>query len=248
MRVRAAITAAILLPVLTASPAFAVADGSDVAPGQFGFTAKVAMTGIPRPGGNTYASFCSGSLVAPQWIITTGHCFHDANRDRVSGPVPYPTTVTLGLVDETKEKGVTRKVTQVLQAQPNDVALARLDSPVTEVTPLTVHELVPGVGQRLTLAGWGGHTAKDQAPSKKLQQGTVQISSVGTATATVHGVAPAATTSACAYDSGAPYFVPSGSGGQLVSVETNGPDCPHTGAETTSRVDVLAGWISANAK
>ncbi|MBB4687173.1 S1 family peptidase [Amycolatopsis jiangsuensis] len=254
MRVRAAITAATLLTALTTSttltagPALAVAGGSDVAPGQYGFTAKLAMTGIPRPDGSTYASFCSGALVAPGWIITTGHCFHDANRARVSGPVPYPTTVTLGLVDEAKEKGVTRKVTQVLQAGPNDVALAQLDSPVTEVTPLTVNKLVPGAGQRLTLAGWGSLTATNPTPSTKLQQGEVQISSVSATTATVHGVSPAASTSACAYDSGAPYFVPSGSGGQLISVETNGPDCPHTSPETTSRVDVLADWIAEHAK
>jgi secreted trypsin-like serine protease len=248
MRVRAAITAAALLPVLTAGPALAVAHGSDVAPGKFGFTAKIAMTGIPRPSGSAYSSFCSGALVSPGWILTTGHCFHDANHNRVSGPVPYPSTVTLGLVDEAKEKAVTRKVTQVLQAGPNDVALAKLDSPVTEVTPLTVNKLVPGTGQELTLAGWGSLTAAKPAPSTKLQQGTVKISTVGASTVTVHGVSPSADTSACAFDTGAPYFVAAGAGGQLISLENNGPDCPHTSTETTSRVDVLADWIAANAK
>ncbi|RJQ90683.1 S1 family peptidase [Amycolatopsis panacis] len=248
MRVRAAITAAAFLPILTAGPAFAVAHGSDVPAGQYGFAAKVTMTGIPSPNGGAYGSVCSGALVSPGWILTTGHCFHDAHRNRVSGPVPYPTTVTLGLVDEQKEKGVTRKVTQVLQAGPNDVALAKLDSPVTEVTPLTVNKLVPGTGQQLTLAGWGSLTATKPTPSTKLQQGTVKITTVGAATVTVHGVSPAADTSACAFDSGAPYFVPSGAGGQLISIETNGPDCPHTSTETTSRVDVLADWIAANAK
>ncbi|MFI5611258.1 S1 family peptidase [Amycolatopsis sp. NPDC051903] len=248
MRVRAALTAAVLLPLLTAAPALAVADGSDVAPGQFGFTAKLTMASIPRPDGSTYTSFCSGSLVAPQWILTTGHCFHDAQRNRVSGPVPYPTTVTLGLVDESKEQGVTLKGTQVLQSAENDVALLQLDSPVPGITPLTVNRLAPATGQRLTLAGWGSKTAKNPVPASKLQQGTVQISTVGSTTLGVRGVAPAATTSACVYDSGAPYFIPAGSGGQLVSVETTGPDCPHTTAETTSRVDVIADWIADRTK
>ncbi|MGW4482678.1 S1 family peptidase [Amycolatopsis sp. NPDC004368] len=248
MRVRAALTAAVLLPLLTAGPALAVADGSDVPAGQFGFTAKLTMASIPRPDGSTYTSFCSGALVSPTWLITTGHCFHDAQRNRVSGPVPYPTTVTLGLVDEAKEAGVTRKATQVLQSAENDVALVQLDSAVSGITPLTVNRVVPAAGQRLTLAGWGSHTAKNPVPSAKLQQGTVQISSVGSTTVAVHGVAPSPTTSACVYDSGAPYFVPSGSGGQLISVETTGPDCPHTSAETTSRVDVIADWIAARTK
>ena len=49
MRVRAAVTAAALLPILTTAPALAVANGSDVPAGQFRFTAKLAMANIPRP-------------------------------------------------------------------------------------------------------------------------------------------------------------------------------------------------------
>ncbi|WP_020663528.1 S1 family peptidase [Amycolatopsis benzoatilytica] len=244
MRLRAAVSAAVLLPILTAAPALAVANGSDVPAGQFGFAAKLTMTGIPLPSGSAYSSYCSAALIAPQWIITTGHCFHDANKNRVSGPVPYPTTVSLGLVDETKEKGVQRKVTQVLQAGPNDVALAQLDSPVTEVTPLAINSLVPGAGQRVTLAGWGSRTADNPVPSKQLQQGTMQVATVGATTIGIRGVAPQASTSACAYDTGAPYFAE----GKLISVENNGPDCPHTGAETTSRVDILAEWIAQHTK
>jgi hypothetical protein len=30
---------------------------------------------------------------------------------------------------------------------------------------------------------------------------------------------------------------------QLVSVESNGPDCPHNQVETTSRVDAIVLWI-----
>ncbi|MDT8910402.1 trypsin-like serine protease [Amycolatopsis sp. PS_44_ISF1] len=248
MRVRAAVSAAALLPLLTAAPALAVANGSDVPSGQFGFAAKLAMPSIPRPGGGTYASFCSGSLVAPQWILTNGHCFHDVNHNRVSGPVPYTTNVTLGLVDESKEKGVTRGVTDILQSSVNDTALAHLDRPATGVTPLTVNRLVPGTGQTLTLAGWGATTAKNPAPSGKLQQGTVQVANVAGTTIGVKGVSPAATTSACTYDAGAPYFVPSGAGGQLFAVEITGPDCPHTTPELTGRVDVIADWIADHTK
>src|SRR5881398_308625 len=120
MRLRALLAAAVLT-ITTASPALAVANGSDVPPGQFGFVAKLAMTKIPRPDGSTYSSYCTGTLIAPAWIITTGHCFHDAHRNRVSGKVPYPTTVTLGMVDEVTESGVARKATEVVQAAENDV-------------------------------------------------------------------------------------------------------------------------------
>ncbi|MEU3625386.1 esterase [Amycolatopsis coloradensis] len=246
MRLRALLAAAVLT-ILTAPAAFAapdVAHGSAVPPGQFGFVAKIAMTKIPRPDGSTYSSYCTGALVSPGWVVTTGHCFHDAHRKRVSGKMPYPTTVTLGLVDEATESGVARKAIEVRQAKENDVALLKLDTPVSMVTPLTVNRVLPAVGQQLTLAGWGSLTATNPAPATRMQQGTVQVATVAPTTVGVRGAGPAITTSACTYDSGAPYFVPGGKSGALVSLETTGPNCPHSGVETTSRADVIADWIA----
>jgi hypothetical protein len=242
MRLRALLAAAVL--TITAAPAAlaapGVAHGSDVPPGQFGFVTKLAMTKIPRPDGSTYGSYCTGTLIAPAWVLTTGHCFHDANRNRVSGKVPYPTTATLGLVDEATESGVARKVTEVVQAKENDVALAKLDSPVTTVAPLNVNRTAPKVGQQLTLAGWGSLTGTDPKPASRLQQGTVAVAKVEPTTLGVRGAAPEITTSACTYDSGAPYFT----GTELVALEATGPGCPHAGIETTSRADVVAAWIT----
>ncbi len=244
MRLRALLAAAVLT-ITTAPAALAahgVAHGSDVPPGQFGFVAKLAMTKIPRPDGSTYSSYCTGALIAPAWVVTTGHCFHDAHRNRVSGKVPYPTTVTLGLVDEVTESGIARKATEVLQAKENDVALIRLDSPVTTVPPLTVNRTPPKIGRQLTLAGWGSLTGTDPRPAARLQQGTVTIAKVDTTTLGVRGESPETTTSACTYDSGAPYFT----GNQLVSLEATGPGCPHAGIETTSRADAIADWIATH--
>jgi secreted trypsin-like serine protease len=246
LRLRALLAAAVLT-ITTAPAALAapdVAHGSDVPPGQFGFVAKIAMTKIPRPDGSTYSSYCTGALVAPGWVITTGHCFHDAYRKRVAGKTPYPTTVTLGLVDEAIESGVARKATEVLQAKENDVALLRLDTPVSTVPPVKVSRVLPKVGQQLTLAGWGSVNSTNPAPATRMQHGTVQVATVAPTTIGVRGAAPEITTSACIYDSGAPYFVPEGKGGALVSIEATGPGCPHAGIETTSRADVIADWIA----
>ena len=242
MRLRALLAAAVLTittaPAASAAPG--IANGSDVPPGQFGFVAKLSMTKIPRPDGSTYSSYCTGALIAPGWLLTTGHCFHDANRNRVSGKVPYSTTATLGLVDEATESGVARRVTEVLQAKDNDVALARLDTPVTTIAPLKPRGTTPKVGEQLTLAGWGSLTSTNPSPATHMQQGTVSVAKVEPTTLGVRGAAPDITTSACTYDSGAPYFT----GTELVAVEATGPGCPHAGIETTSRADVLAGWIA----
>jgi len=68
----------------------------------------------------------------------------------------------------------------------------------------------------------------------------VKISAISSTTVNVVSYAPAADTSACLYDSGAPYFSTApGAAPTLVSIESTGPDCPHT----TARVDTIAKWI-----
>ncbi|MFF0144496.1 trypsin [Amycolatopsis sulphurea] len=246
MRIRAAVSAAVLtvgLAVISATPANAVANGEDVPQGKFAFAAKLTMTDIPKPDGSKYDSACSGALIAPQWIITAGHCFHNPRRDRVSGPVPYPTSVLLGTTVQGDGLGETRTVTDVLQSGKNDIALAKLDNPVTDITPLSVRKEAPAIGEKLTLAGWGSLTATNPTPSAKLRQGRMKVIEVAETTVAVLGIAPKNDTSACSYDSGAPYFIPKGDGGRLVSIESTGPECPHTEAETTARADAVEDWI-----
>lgn len=254
MRVRAVFSAAFLVlaaaatTVATAGPAAAVANGTDVPAGTFKFAAKLTMTDIPRPDGTKYNSACSGSLIAQQWIITAGHCFHDAARNPVSGPVPYPTSVLVGTNDSTKG-GIKRNVVTVYQSPSNDIAIALLDKAVTGIKTLTIAKKAPTIGEKVTLAGWGSLTATNPTPSTKLQQGQMKVATVDAQYTGVKGFAPTSTTSACTYDSGAPYFVPAAAGapgGKLVSIESDGPDCPHDQAEKTARVDVIADWIASH--
>jgi secreted trypsin-like serine protease len=226
------------------APAFAIANGTPVPDGQYLFSTKLTMTNIPRPDGTRYNSACSGALVAPQWIITAGHCFHDINGQRVSGPVPYDTTATVGRTDLSSTGGHVVAVTEVRQSSRVDVALAKLATAVTDVAPLPLSTTSPKTGWILRMTGWGATSSVDPTPVTHLQTGQVKVTRVTGRTVLVTGYAPAADTSACLYDSGAPYFVEHADGGvQLVSVESTGPDCPHASQETTSRIDPIAGWI-----
>jgi secreted trypsin-like serine protease len=229
-----------------AAPASAVANGTPAAAGQDPFAVRLVMTHIPRSDGTFYDSACSGALISATWIITAGHCFHDVNRNPVSGPVPYPTTATLNTNDLSRSSGETRSVLSVQQSRSTDVALARLSTPVTDVIPLALSRTKPTTGTIVTIAGWGATSSVDPAPSQSLNLGRMKISSVKNSYVYVVGYAPSTSTSACLYDSGAPYFTSPASGPpQLVSVESDGPSCPHTSAETTARTDNVVSWIKS---
>jgi secreted trypsin-like serine protease len=259
-RAAIAIGAVFTAAVVWANPAAAVADGTPAAPGQYPFAVRLTMTHIPRLDGTYYDSACSAALISPTWIITAGHCFHDVNRVPVNGPPQYATTATLTtdggdqrdppghwpdlLGRLSAPPGERRFVTDVQQSTTTDVALARLSRSVTNVSPLGISDTRPPAGAVLTIAGWGATSGFIPTPSSQLSLGQVTIRAVHPSTIAVVGSYPAADTSACLYDSGAPYFsTPPGAPPLLVSTESTGPDCPHADAETTARVDNITEWI-----
>ena len=238
------ILATVAVSVFTAvTPAAAIAHGEPAPPGRYRFAVMLTMTGIPRLDGSHYSSACSAALVARRWIITAGHCFHDAARNPVSGAVPYPTTATIGRTDTSDRGGHVIAVTEVVQSPVNDIALARLAAPVRDIRPLVVATRPPGTGDIVRMVGWGSLTAENPTPATHLQTGRFRVTGVAATTVGVTGYAPERDTSACPYDSGAPYFVSRHGRTALVSVESGGPDCPHALEETTARADLLVPWI-----
>jgi secreted trypsin-like serine protease len=230
--------------VLQPGVANAVANGEPVAEGDYRFSVKLTMTGIPTADGGRRDSACSGALIASDWVITAGHCFRDVNGVRVERPVADLTTATVGRADLSGTNGQVATVVAVRQSPTNDVALARLDRPIRGIRPLEFAYRPPQAGDvlRLTGYGWDGVTDPRQ-PSTILRTGQVTVVSVEQSIIGVTGHAPARDTSACVFDSGAPYFVERFGRPQLVSVESTGPSCPHDDVETTARVDNIFRWV-----
>nr|WP_296069621.1 trypsin-like serine protease [uncultured Actinoplanes sp.] len=228
-------------------PASAIAHGQDAPDGDYRFSVRLTMTGIPTADHGTRDSWCSGALIAPRWVITAGHCFREAGDRRVSRPVARRTTATVGRTDLGDPGGHEVEVVAVRQAETADVALAELATPVTDVTPLPVGDTPPRPGETVRLTGYGLAGSGATTP-QRLQTGQFVVDRVGDSVLEISGRAPRRDTSACEHDSGGPYFreAPGGKPA-LVAVVSTGPACPHEGADVSARTDQLAGWIAATA-
>jgi secreted trypsin-like serine protease len=246
------LAAAVLVPALGAGLALsgggtadAIAGGEPVAEGRYAFSVKLTMTGIPTADGGRRNSACSGALIAPQWIITAGHCFRDADGVRVDRPVADSTVATVGRTDLTNTgAGVDAKVIRVRQSPTADVAIAKLDKVVRRIEPIRIARSAPAEGTVLRLTGYGSLTSVNPAPVTRLQTGQMSVVEVADAVIGVTGEAPNRDTTPCPYDSGGPFFTEQQSGPVLVSVVSNGPSCPHAGTENSARVDNLRQWIN----
>ncbi|GAB2622078.1 hypothetical protein Aab01nite_76800 [Paractinoplanes abujensis] len=226
------------------TPAHAIANGEDVADGQYEFAVKLTDIGIPTKDGGKRNSSCSGGLISPRWVLTAGHCFKDENDRRVSRPVADRTVATIGRADLSGTAGFSANVVEVRQHGDADIALARLDRPVTGIPLMRLNRKKPVKGQVVRLVGFGLTDGKAKQTTLRLQTGQFKITSTSKLEMGVIGEAPRDDTSACEHDSGGPYFTGGPTGAPtVIGVVSRGPDCPHTGADTSARVDAVAPWI-----
>jgi len=173
-RAAGAIVAAALL-CAGAAPAGAVVGGTAVPDGQLRYVANIAIGG---------AFGCTGTLIAPDWVMTAGHC-GSLTGSLTAGAVPSPIglpassyDVKLGSVHADGTGAEDHSVTQVVvdgdylvtNGAGNDVTLLQLDHP-SAIAPVKIaavgERAIWAPGTSATIAGFGltSENAQDAPPT-----------------------------------------------------------------------------------
>jgi hypothetical protein len=220
-----------------AQPASAISGGQAVADGEQAFVAKIVL------GDNVKA--CTAALVHPQWIVATKACFALDSSPVVSGPLPQPTTVTVGRANLDGTAGHDTTLTKLVAHPDRDVVLAKLATKITDITPVPVASTAPVTGETLRLSGYG-RTTDEWVPSR-LRTATFTVNTVSPDAVQVSG--STSDVSTCMGDAGGSAVRETSSGVQLVALHAAswqrgcyGVTETRSGA-TEVRVDGLAAWI-----
>ena len=186
MKLRSTILTACALTAGAAAPAQAIVGGQDAAPGEYPSVAHVV---IDR------AFQCTGTLIAPEWVVTAAHCGSIVPGGVVNVPIGQPgqlievsigahKTPSASLLGGYTTDGEKRSVAQV-QVHPGyqtgqsgyDVSLLKLTQPSTK-TPVQVagaaEEAFWAPGTLATIAGFGV-TEEDGDQPEVLQEAQVPI-------------------------------------------------------------------------
>jgi secreted trypsin-like serine protease len=272
--VRAALAIAVLATTV-AAPAPAGAQGAASRAGR-GPHAHVAVIGgrSAEPGTFPWMAYvldfrgnevgqCSGTVVAPNLVLTAGHCAEDVQSGVLNEAAGYQ--VVTGNVDwaahesERQVSAVTRVIVCSCfdrHTMIGDVALLQLSTPTT-APPVTLAASPPADTGAL-LAGWGEAYSKQGIAVEWLQTAPTLVQPAqrcereappfSSASEICVSDPPDYQTGVCNGDSGGPLLVaePSAPGGMVqvgVTSHVYG-ECATTSPSVFTRVDAISAWVS----
>lgn len=124
---------------------------------------------------------CSGTIIAPDVIATAAHCLGDLtwvyvgyskptqNSDtKLSAPDPdggEPTWKRYKIAESVALPGFVEQGCPMVGTA--DVALLRLEEPILDVTPATIAERAPSIGEECVVVGYGRHNPDEDAATNE---------------------------------------------------------------------------------
>ena len=175
-----AITITIGVLLTAVPPALAVVGGRAAAPGTFRYVADVKIGGVAG---------CTGSLIAPDWVLTAGHCGSisgSLSQGLAPSQAAWPAAaykVQLGSVYADGSGGETHTVSQVVvdsdylvtNGVGNDVTLLKLAAP-SRIKPILIAPPTPSVWRADvlgTIAGFGTTSESSSTPPPQMRYAQV---------------------------------------------------------------------------
>ncbi|MGW1912635.1 S1 family peptidase [Streptomyces sp. NPDC002076] len=221
------IAATSLAAALTAAPATAVS-GPTASATVSAATARLDVGGQRG---------CSGTLVAPQWLLTAASCFTDTPGGTLASGAPkLKTTATIG--------GGAQQVVNLVPRTDRDVVMAQLAKPVSGITPLPVAGASSAAGDEVQAAGFG--RTHDEWVPDQVHAAAFSVQDTAATTLDLAGKSDGA--AICKGDTGGPVLSATGAVVGVSSLSWQGGCLGSDPAETrtgavAARVDDLASWV-----